>query len=542
MADQTRILTNGKFFTVDAKNPWAQAIVIKGKTIEYVGTTEGALEYKDDNATVEDLDQKLVTPGLIDGHLHAVMSIVFRCLIRIAPTSELDEMKQTIKEYVDAHPDLPAYMGMGWRDDYFGEEGPNKAVLDEISPDKPMALLSASGHCGWCNSKALEMAEVNADTPDPVPDAGHVYVRDAAGNPTGYFKESACVNKILAAAPYIDEESLNDAAIDFGKECASLGLTSLVDCGNYDFAEYLMSDVLYDAVDVPECPVRLDHCGMIGNNENIEEAFKEVVRLHGKFHSDNLSSTFLKILNDGTLENFSAAVPGLYPGDAEVKPTMNADELFHWGEKAAKAGLDLNVHAIGSLTVHEVLEAAKRLREAGYNDLRIICSHSAYVFEDDIEKFGKYDVIGNTTAKWFADTPEEAEDFVKSLAQAKSYPIKSILDSGAKISLSSDYPTDMTTFIPVLNIEIGLTRQPKGEVDGHIAQPEERLTLEEIIEGYTLSNAYQMRMEDKLGSIEAGKLADLTIFDQNLFEIEPHTIHDVKIAETIKDGVTRYKL
>ncbi len=537
-----RALTNGKIYTVNKKHPWAEAVVIDGEKIAYVGDNEGAMAYAKDGVAVEDLGRRFVMPGIIDGHLHAIMSIAYRGIIIISPADELDEMKRKISEYIAAHPNNDAYIGMGWEDTYFGESGPNKAILDEICPDKPIAILSTSGHCGWCNSKALEAAAVTKDTPDPDPEAGHVYYRDAEGNPTGYFKESATSNTILSAANYIDVSTLGECAEEFSADCSELGITSLVDCGNYDFAEFLMNDELIDVLEDKECPVRLDCCGLIGNKYNMETVLEEAKNLNGKYTTDRIRCTFLKIINDGTLENFSAAIPGEYPGNKAIQPTMSADELFHWGEEAAKAGLDLNVHAIGSLTVHELVEAAGRLRAAGHKDMRIICAHSAYVFPDDVDKFAEYDIIANSTGGWFsAISDEETMKAVDMMTQAKAYPMKSLRDAGAKISLSSDYPTDPTTFPPMPNFECAHTRRPMGQRDAFTSQPEERMTISEIIEAYTINNAYVMRMEDKLGSIEVGKYADMVVLEQNLFEIDPYTIHDVKVHETIMDGITRFK-
>ncbi len=536
-----RILLNGKIYTVDKNNPWAEAIVIDGNKIAYVGDNDGAKAFAASDSSVEDLGGRLVTPGLIDGHIHAISAVVFHCVIMLSASMNLDEIKATIKAYMDDHPNLPAYMGMGWADAYFGEVGPNKSVLDEICPDKPMAILSASGHCGWVNSKALEAAGVDKNHPDPNPSAGHIYMRDAEGNPTGYFKESSCLNEIFAGAKYIDDTALEEAAIMLGKKCAETGITAVLDCGNYDFCEYLMGDGLMEDLEHVDNPVRVDACGLIGNKANIEAALAESIKLKKNYHTDKFRCTFLKILNDGTLENFSAAMPNAYPDAPVVQPMMSVDELVHWGEEAAKAGLDLNVHSIGSVTVHYLLEAAKILREKGYEDLRIICSHSAYVFDEDLDKFAKYNVVANSTGKWFADLPEELNPLVNGISNANAYPMGSVKKFGAKISLSSDYPTDALTFYPMPNMEVAITRQTIGDKNGYVHEPKDRLTLEEVLEAYTINNAYEMRMEDRIGSLEVGKLADIVVFEDNLFEIDPYSIHDAKIHETIMDGVTRYK-
>lgn len=536
-----RAFINGKIYTVNKKQPWASAVVVDGKKIVYVGDDSGAKNYIDKDTKVEDLGGKLMTPGLIDGHLHALMATLIEVVILFPHSSDIKEIQSIIKNYMEKNPDLPAYIGMGWEDSMCGEIGPNKKDLDVICPDKPMMLLSASGHCGWANSKALQVANITKDTKDPDPKGGHLFYRDENGNPTGYIKETICTNMILSKAEYVPLKLLGEAAVNLGKRCASYGLTSLVDCGNYDFFEFIMNDDLQAEIEHPDCPVRITACGLISNSANIENAFNDSIRLSKKYHSDNFKVSFLKILNDGTLENFSAAYPNPFPGAPAIQPTFNVEQLVYWGEKCAKAGLDLNVHAIGSITVHELLQAAGILRSKGYTDMRIVCSHSAYVFPEDLDKFAKYNVVANSTGTWFSAIPAEEADSVYDITQAKSYPMKSIKNAGGRLSLSSDYPTDVNAFYPLPNIEVALTRQPIGDSKAAICEPEERLTLDDIIEAYTINNAYEMRLEDKIGSIEVGKYADLTIYEQNLFEIDPYTIHDVKIYETIMDGVTRYK-
>ena len=537
-----RVFLNGKIYTVNKNKPWAEAIVVEGNKITFVGSNEDAKKLITPDAEVEDLGGKLMTPGLIDGHLHALMAALCLAVIRLDPTMDVPTIQKQVKDYIEAHPEFDGYLGMGWNDGMFGEIGPNKVDLDAVCSDKPVCLLSASGHCGWGNSKCFEIAKVTKDTKDPNRETGHYYMRDENGEPRGFIKESICLNHILGSAPYVPVALLGEEAVRLGKICASLGLTSLVDCGNYDFFEFVMNDDLMNEIEHVDCPVRLDCCGVIGNKANDKYAVEEATKLHKRYMSDMFRCTFLKLLNDGTLENFSAAMPKAYPGAPIVQPTFTVDEVVELGEKAAKEGLDLNVHAIGSVTVHQLLEAAGILRAKGYNDMRIVCSHSAYVFPEDIELFKKYNVVANSTALWFSALPAGSESEVMSITNAMSYPMGSIAKTGARISLSSDFPTDSTAFYPLPNFEVAITRQTLGEKDSHVFEPEDRLTLEQVIEAYTINNAYVMRMEDKIGSIEEGKLADLVIFNDNLFEIDTYKIHEAKVYETIMNGVTRFKL
>ena len=535
----TRVLTNGKFFTSNDKQPWAEAVVIKGNKFAYVGSNEEALKQAD-GAKVEDLGGKLVTPGIIDGHLHFFGANMFEGLLVLNGMS-VDEMYAAISKFIKEHPDKPAYTGMGWADTAFGEEGPHKKDLDAICADKPVALLSASLHTVWCNSKALEAAGITKDTPDIDPAGGVIYQRDANGELTGFAKELASMDAVMGAAKYFDDEVTIKAFGNFFAKCASYGITSIVDCGAISFMKHLMNDEVNALFDKDETPVRLNFCGYAGVTGLYEKAFNDAVELSKKFTNDRFFCTFHKLFNDGTLENVSAAIPNPYPNGSVVKPIMTLEVLTEKFEACAKAGIDVNIHAIGPDAIHDVLEAAGTVRGKGYKDIRIICSHTGYVYPKDLELFGKNDVFSNTTGCWIAAMNEEQEALAAKLTDAKAYPVKSVMNSGAKVGFGSDFPTDPTTFPVMPNMETLVTRRHVGDDSTFVHDAAECIGVADVIKGYTINNAYQMRKENVLGSIEVGKYADLTVFEKNLFEIDPREIHDVKIAETIKDGITTYE-
>ena len=539
MNDRIRVLINGKIFTSNDKQPWAEAVVIKGNKIAYVGSNEEALKQAE-GAKAEDLGGKLVTPGIIDGHLHFFGANMFEGLLALNGMS-VDEMFAAIAKYIRENPDKPAYTGMGWNDIAFGEEGPHKKDLDAICADKPVALLSASLHTVWCNSKALEIAGLTRDTPDIDPEGGVIYQRDADGELTGFAKELASTDAIIGATKYFDDELIIKAFGSFFAKSAENGITSIVDCSAISFMKHLMSDEVNAVFDKDETPVRLNFCGYAGVKGFYEKAFDDTVEFSRKFTNDRFFCTFHKLVNDGTLENVSAAIPNPYPNGSVVKPVMTAKELAEKFEACAKAGIDVNIHAIGPDAIHNVLEAAGLVREKGIKDLRIVCSHSSNVYPEDIELFGKNDVFANTTGNWIAAMNEEQDAFAARLTEAKAYPVKSIMESGAMVGFGSDFPTDPTTFPVLPNMETLVTRRHVGEEGAFVHDEAECISIADVIKGYTINNAYQMRREDVLGSIEAGKYADLTVFERNLFEIDPREIHDVRIAETIKDGLTTYK-
>ncbi len=539
MSENVRVLTNGKIFTSNDNQPWAEAVVIKGNKIAFVGSNEEALKAAP-GVKAEDLGGKLVTPGLIDGHLHFFGANMFNGLITLNGMSA-DEIYAAVKQFVAEHPEKTAYTGIGWNDTMFGAAGPHKKDLDAICPDKPMALLSSSMHTVWCNSKALEAAGITRETPDIDPAGGVIYQRDADGEPTGYAKELASMDALMKDVKYFRDEDIRNSLPSFFTTAAENGITSVVDCGAISFIRNMFDDELNAYFDKDETPIRLNFCGYAGVTGLYEKAFADTVAFSKKFTNDRFFCTFHKLFNDGTIENFSAALPTPYPSGDVVKPMMTIEMLTEKFEDCAKAGIDVNIHAIGSDAIHNVLIAAGNVRAKGYKDIRIVLSHSQCVYPDDIALFGKNDVFSNTTGCWIAAMTESNENLVKQYAGARLYPVKSIMESGATVGFGSDYPTDPTTFPIMPNIETLITRQHVGEANGYIHDAAERITMADVIKGYTIRNAYQMRRENVLGSIEPGKYADLTVYERNLFEIDPHEIHDVKIAETIKDGLTTYK-
>ena len=536
---KTRVLTNGKFFTANKNEPWAEAVVIKGNKIAYVGSNEEALKQAE-GAEAEDLGGKLVTPGLIDGHLHFFGANMFEGLLILNGMS-VDEMLAAITKFIKENPDKPAYTGMGWNDTAFGDMGPHKKDLDAICADKPVALLSASLHTVWCNSKALEAAGITKDTPDIDPAGGVIYQRDADGELTGFAKELASMDAVMGAAKYFDDEVTIKAFGNFFAKCAENGITSIVDCGAISFMKHLMNNEVNALFDKDETPIRLNFCGYAGVTGLYEKAFNDAVDLSKKFTNDRFFCTFHKLFDDGTLENVSAAIPNPYPNGSVVKPIMTLEVLTEKFEACAKAGIDVNIHAIGPDAVHDVLTAAGSVRAKGFKDVRIICSHTGYVYPQDLELFGKNDVFANTTGCWIAAMNEADEEAAAKLTEAKAYPVKSVIDSGTRMGFGSDFPTDPTTFPVMPNMETLVTRRHVGEDGAFVHDEVECISVGDVITGYTINNAYQMRKENVLGSIEVGKYADLTVFEQNLFEIDPRQIHDVKIAQTIKDGITTYE-
>lgn len=536
-----KIYINGAVFTVDKDNSWAQAIAVEGNKITYVGDNAGAQALCSENTEVHDLEGKMMLPGFIDGHCHPVMAAHYLCGVYLQVEWSTEECLAAIREFVDQHPDDPTYFGIGYAEWIFDETGPKKEQLDAICPDKPIMILGSSAHEAWVNSKALKLAGITKDTPDPIP-GFHYFHRDADGNPTGHLLEISTQTMIMEHVNFFDPDKIESVIIRASDEYASMGVTATCDMGAPEFALSTYFGAVPEMVKNGTYKQRFFGCGrMIAEKSDRDIVMPRLREYQKKYNSDQFKIHFLKIINDGTLETRSAALSEPYNEDGSmVSPLFTKDELIDLGLEAAREGLDINVHAIGDEAISGTLALAKAVREAGYNDCRIVNSHCDYVKDEELSLFGQYNVIANTTCVWHYGNPDMEK--VIGDRQNHTFRLKTMIDGGCRMGQGSDFPVDEFGREPLKGIEMGCTRQLFDHPELPVLKPfEEKLSIEDGIRSYTINNAYQMHMDDKLGSIEVGKYADLVILEKNLFDIPISEIHRVKVCETIIDGRTVYR-
>ena len=537
----TKLFTNGKIYTVDAQRSWAEAVAIEGNKIVYVGDEAGAKAYCNDATEVVDLGGKMMLPGFIDGHCHPVLAAHFLCGVYLEIEMNPEQVLEEIRAFVEENPDRENYFGLGYAEWIFDETGPKKEMLDAICPDKPMMILGSSGHEAWVNSKALELAGITKDTPDPQP-GFHYFHRDAEGNPTGHLLEAGPQYMIIDAIDFFDKSTIGAIVEQNSMSYATMGVTSTCDMGVPDYCLDFYFGALPDMVKDGTYLQRFFGCGkMLAEREDKEAVLAAVIENHKKYNSDRFNIHLFKIINDGTLETRSAALSEPYNEDGSmVEPLLTREEMAELGVRAAKAGLDINVHAIGDEAISGTLALAKAVREAGYTDTRITNSHCDYVKDEELGLFGKYDVVANTTCVWHYGNPDM--EVVIGDRQNRTFRMKTMINGGCRMGQGSDFPVDEFGREPLKGIEMGCTRQLFDHPELPVLKPyEEKLSVDDGIASYTINNAYQMHMDEKLGSIEVGKLADLVILEQNLFEIPLSEIHKVKVCETIVDGKTVFK-
>ncbi len=537
-----KLYINGAVYTVNENEPWAEAVAVAGNKIVYAGDKEGAETLCGADTEIIDLEGKMMLPGFIDGHCHPVLAAHYLCGIYLEVEWDPEECLAEIKRFVDENPDNDTYFGIGYAEWIFDENGPKKEWLDEICADKPMMILGSSGHEAWVNTKSLELAGITKDTVDPIP-GFHYFHRDADGNPTGHLLEIGPEMMIMDKINFFEPETIESVMAEASAGYAAMGVTSTCDMGMMPFGMKAYYETVPAMIESGSYMQRFVGCGqMIADKSDTEHVFAKLAEDKDKYNTDKHRINFLKIINDGTLETRSAALSEPYDEDGSmVYPLFTREEIAEIGVRAAKMGLGVNVHGIGDEAISGTLAMAKAIREAGFDDCRITNSHCDYVKDHELELFGKYNVIANTTCVWHYGNPDMEK--VIGDRQNHTFRLKSMINGGCRMGQGSDFPVDEFGREPLKGIEMGCSRQLFDHPELPVLAPfEEKLSVEDGIRSYTVNNAYQMHMEDKLGTIEAGKYADLVILEKNIFEVPVSEIHKVKVCETIMDGKTIYKL
>lgn len=540
------VLTNGKLYTVNKAQPWAEAIAIKGNKVVFVGDNAQAQSFIGDKTVVKDLDDKMVLPGLIDSHGHPALSGFYGAGLRFSPSDNKQVLLDKIKTYAESHKELPVIFGGGWATLLFGEDGPQKEDLDRVVPDRPVILYGQWGHTHWVNSKALSILGIDKNTPDPLPGV-HVYKRDSQGNPTGWIKDMPAPSaKGLQVTKQIRNDSYSIIKA-YSDQMTEFGITTLYDAGMMGFEDY-MYPLLQEGMSTGDIRYRILGSYHITEASHAKNAVSEVQRLAAEYDSDMLKVTTVKLHLDGIYEAYTAGMMEDYEGRPGEKGgmIMTTEQVKTLILEVEHAGLDLHIHSIGDRTTHESLNAVEMaIKELGRPlKSRISLCHLEFIADNDFKRFKELGVIASITPLWNGADNNDYVAIVGKDRAKKVLRFMPLITQGAVVSASSDgvmdprtEPEGVTEINPFAGIETGYTRQALGDPSAKVMLPEnERIPLDKMIEAYTLNGAIQLHLEDEVGSLEVGKRADLIVLDNNLFDISKYEIHKVTVEMTMVDG------
>jgi predicted amidohydrolase YtcJ len=534
-ADQ--VLRGGTVYTVDAARSWAQAVAIRGERIVYVGPDAGAERFIGPRTRVVDLGGRMLLPGFQDAHIHPVWAGVTLLSLALHELATPEEYVEAVAAYAAEHPERPWIVGGGWLMSAFPGGIPDRRLLDAVVPERPVALSSTDGHSLWVNSKALELAGITRETPDPV---GGRIDRDASGEPVGALQERAAALVTDLAPPLTSRES--EAGLRRALEVLNgFGITSFQDASvPVAGGEAFRALDAYRALDARgELSARVVASLWWERGEG-EEQLPRLLRARSSYSGGRLRATTVKIMQDGVLENHTAALLEPYQGGVEGRgmPMLEPELLERVVTRLDREGFQVHFHAIGDAAIRQCLDAVEAARRAnGARDARHHVSHLQLIDPVDIPRFRSLGVVANFQPIW-----AYADDYIVDLTlpfigPARGrwlYPIGSVVRSGAVVAFGSDW--DVSSPNPLEEIEVAITRLgPDGE-GGEPFVPEERIDLHDALAAFTIAAAYVNFQERETGSIEVGKLADLVVLDENLFAIEPSRISEVAVRATLVGG------
>ena len=523
----------GKIYTVNDEQPWAQAIAISNGRIVFVGSDDRVRRYIGAETETYDLRGKMMLPGFQDAHVHPIYSGLEHQSCYLGDGADIADYRAIIAECAERLGDKEWITGGGWSMAAFGPGAlASKSIIDELIPDTPVYLTTADGHSGWANSAALAAAGIDDNTPDPV---DGIIDRDATtGEAIGSLQEGAMALVQAHIPEPTHEERLS--ALRFARDTMHrVGITSLQKAYGHE-ADLRVYQELDEAGEL-NLRATIAHWW---ENDQTEEQLDQLTELRARYTKGNVRATSVKIFIDGVMENYTALMvdPYLLDGDPRGVPMIDLDYLDEAVAAIDAAGFQVHFHALGDRAVREALDAVETaLQRNGDSDRRHHLSHLQVIQPDDIPRFKALGAVANFQPLWASADEYITEltwPFISERTAQWMYPIKSVWDSGAVVAFGSDW--SVSDVNPLPQIETAVTRKDAYTNDSPDMNPEQRISLERAIAGFTINAAYVNHQEDETGSIEVGKLADLVVLDSNLFDIEAAAISDASVVLTLFGG------
>ena len=540
VAEADWVLRGGTVYSMDETATHYSAVAFSGNRLVWLGETEAADTLIGPDTQIIELAGRTVLPGFIDTHIHSMDTLPLVNGVKLSPYDSAEQVLENIAEHARTHPYQNPLLGSGFLAPAFGVGGPTAAQLDAIVPDRPALMIDEGGHTGWANTLALEAAGISRDTPDPVPGA-HFFQRDEEGNPTGWLVEGAAIDPVTEALGVISEDALALAAPDFFKDMSAVGLTAAFDAGMIDTRE-LGRRLALKMVEAGEFPVRMVASLYVNQPEQLTDALTTLQALNARYNHPLFNVSTLKLSLDGTVEAKTAVMlePYIQPEGHEAKPLLPNPVMFDAVAAAHAANVDLHLHAIGDGAVRSALDAIERAKSLHPDsDTRTTICHIEIVHADDVSRFAELGAVAQTTPTWFY-YDDLALRYLGVGRFNQMYPLASILRHGGKVTLGSDYPVSWIgkdALNPMFNIEMAVTRQQAGNPEVPVqARVSERLSVDQAIRAHTSDAAWQLRLEDQIGTLEVGKLADIVILDRDPYTADPYAIHTIQVDYTFSDG------
>jgi predicted amidohydrolase YtcJ len=526
------IITNAKIWTVDRSRPTAEAVAVLGDRIAAVGSKQDVDGWRGPKTQVIDANGKLLLPGFNDAHVHFVSGGMQLDSIQLNDATSSQEFARRIGERAKVTAKGEWIQGGNWDETKWNPaEMPTKGLIDALTPATPVFVSRYDGHMGLTNSLALRLAGITAKTPDP---PGGTIVRDAQGNPTGALKDAATdyIDRVIPPLSHDQRVKIAKRALRYA---ASVGVTSVqhMDASYADIAVY--SELLQRG----ELTTRIYAAPLI---THVEDQAKIGVR-HA-FGGPYLRIGALKAFADGSLGSGTAYFyePFLNQGNNRglLSDEMHPISLMRDRYMTADAaGLQICTHAIGDEGISTILDLyANVVKAHGEGDRRFRIEHAQHMAAKDFDRFAQLHVIASVQPYHAIDDGRFAESHIGHDRASRTYAFRSFLDHGVRLAFGTDW--EVAPLDPLLTVYAAVTRATLDGKNPNGWFPEQKLSVSETIEAYTMGSAYAEFQENEKGSITPGKLADMVLLSDDIFSIDPVRIRDTKVLKTFVGGKLVY--
>ena len=521
------VLHNAVVITMNPNQPTAQAVAIRGDRISWVGSENDSRRLFGD-APQSDLHGATVLPGIIDAHTHllALGQSLLKLNLKDAATPE--EVIVRVRQKVATTSANVWIQGWGWDEGKWASHYPSNNELSLASPRNPVFLVGLHGFAAWANQRALELAGIHKETKDP--ENGKIVRDEKSGEPTGILLNHA-QDLVAKYIPQITLDQEKNALETAAQECVRNGLTSLHEAQ----VTPLMLDAYRDLIREGRLPLRL-YVMLDGSNKSLVEDWLKLGPQIDPAHQ--LTIRAFKLFADGALGSRGASLLEPYtdaPQNRGVVTTSGSD-VYNLTHLALAHGFQVCTHAIGDAANRSVLDAYEHaLRDSPTSrDSRLRIEHAQVLAPEDIPRFARLGVIASMQPVHCTSDMPWAENRLGPERIKGAYAWRSVVDSGAHVPFSSDFPGE--TLNPFYGIYAAITRQdPNGNPPGGW-HPEQRVSLQQALRGYTMEAAYAGFEENVKGSIENGKLADLTVIDKDITKLPPREILSMQVLKTFIGG------
>lgn len=522
------IITGAKIWTVDKTMPSAEAVAVLGERIVAVGSSADVDAWRGPHTRVIDAAGKLLLPGFNDAHVHFVSGGKQLDSVQLNDASSPQEFARRIADRTKLTPKGEWITGGNWDETKWNPSNlPTKELIDGLTPDTPVFVSRYDGHMGLANSMALRLAGITSKTPDP---PGGRIVRDAQGNPTGALKDAATdyIDKVIPPLSHDQRLRIVKRALAYA---ASVGVTSVQHMvADYDdiavYAELLQRGELTTRIYAAPLITQVDDQAKLG--------------IGHAFGGPYLRIGAVKAFADGSLGSGTAYFyePFLNQGNNrgllsdEMHPISLMRDRYL---KADAAGLQICTHAIGDEGISTILDLyADLIKAHGEADRRLRIEHAQHMAAKDFERFAQLHVIASVEPYHAIDDGRFAESRIGHDRASRTYAFRTFLDHGVRLAFGTDW--EVAPLDPVITVYAAVTRATLDGKNPNGWFPEQKLSVAEAVEAYTMGSAYAEFQENEKGSITPGKLADMVLLSDDIFSIAPERIRDVKVLKTFVGG------